>query len=150
MSQQIDRLRALLDDAENVVVLSHVRPDGDAVGSLLALALSLEERGKKVVPLLFDGVPARFQFLPGAGRIAQEMPSELDLLITVDCADLQRAGLSAQSEQPRRYACDRHELYAHAANDAPLKSNTNATAATMDATVKIGPVLVLARTGKPR
>jgi phosphoesterase RecJ-like protein len=128
VSQQIDRLRALLDEAENVVVLSHVRPDGDAVGSLLALALSLEERGKKVVPLLFDGVPARFQFLPGAGRITQEMPSELDLLITVDCGDLQRTGLSAEHNRQPDINIDHHPTNTHFAKINVVDSSASATA----------------------
>lgn len=128
MSKQIDRLRALLDEAANVVVLSHIRPDGDAVGSLLALALSLEERGKAVVPLLFDGVPARFQFLPGAGRIAQKMPSELDLLITVDCADLPRTGLSAEHNRQPDINIDHHPTNTHFAKINVVDPSASATA----------------------
>jgi phosphoesterase RecJ-like protein len=95
VSKQIDQLRALLDGAESIAILSHIRPDGDAVGSVLALSLSLAEHGKHVTPVLIDGVPERFRFLPAAETIVQTLPDGLDLLVAVDCADLQRTGLPA-------------------------------------------------------
>ncbi|HEY69107.1 MAG TPA: bifunctional oligoribonuclease/PAP phosphatase NrnA [Anaerolineae bacterium] len=100
MREKIKEVRALLDRAKTVTIIAHVRPDGDAVGSLLALTLSLEANGKHVVPVLADGVPARFLFLPGADQVQKNIPSETDLLITLDCADLERAGLS--EEHPRQ------------------------------------------------
>jgi len=93
VSKPVDQIRSLLKDASTVVVLSHVRPDGDAVGSMLALTLGLEESGKKTTPVLTDGAPLRFRYLPGAERISRKLPDEYDLLIAVDCADLQRTGL---------------------------------------------------------
>ncbi|HHD11256.1 MAG TPA: bifunctional oligoribonuclease/PAP phosphatase NrnA, partial [Deltaproteobacteria bacterium] len=47
------------------LVISHVNPEGDAVGSLLGLALALKEAGKDVVPYLEDPVPEVLRFLPG-------------------------------------------------------------------------------------
>ena len=100
MREQVEDVRALMEKAKTVTTIAHVRPDGDAVGSLLALTLSLEANGKKVVPVLADGVPARFRFLPAAGQVQRTIPREMDLLITLDCADLERAGLS--EEHPRQ------------------------------------------------
>jgi phosphoesterase RecJ-like protein len=100
VSNPVDQIRARLKGTSTAVVLSHIRPDGDAVGSMLALMLGLEELGKKVTPVLIDGAPQRFRFLPGAERITKALPEEFDLLIAVDCADLQRTGLS--SEHPRQ------------------------------------------------
>jgi phosphoesterase RecJ-like protein len=87
----------MLAPAHTVIVISHVRPDGDAVGSLLGLTLLLEAAGKKVTPILADGSPERFLFLPGADQI-QRMPREkADLLVAVDCSDAARLGVSEES-----------------------------------------------------
>jgi phosphoesterase RecJ-like protein len=53
----IEKAKAALNAAQRVIILSHERPDGDAVGSLLALTLSLERAGKNVTPVLLEGVP---------------------------------------------------------------------------------------------
>jgi phosphoesterase RecJ-like protein len=108
VKDQIEEARALLDSANDIVSIAHVRPDGDAVGSLLALTLSLEACGKHVVPVLEDGAPSRFQFLPGVDRIQRKIPSEADLLITLDCADLERAGLSEKDPQQPDINIDHH------------------------------------------
>lgn len=94
-----DEVRAaerLLAPAHTVLVISHVRPDGDAIGSLLALTLLLEAAGKKATPILADGAPARFSFLSGADRIRRAPQEQADLLIAVDCSDLARLGLSEE------------------------------------------------------
>ncbi len=100
MSKPVNQIHNLLKSTSTAVVLSHVRPDGDAVGSVLALTLSLEENGKTVFPVLFDGVPQRFRFLSGADRISKVLPDSFELLIAVDCADLPRTGLP--SDFPRQ------------------------------------------------
>ncbi|HUS83863.1 MAG: bifunctional oligoribonuclease/PAP phosphatase NrnA [Anaerolineales bacterium] len=88
----IEMARAAINAAQRVIILSHERPDGDAVGSLLALTLSLERVGKNVTPVLLEGVPSRFRFLPGADKVKTDIPSDGDLLILVDASDLQRTG----------------------------------------------------------
>ena len=55
-----DALRA----NQRFVIVSHVRPDGDALGSQLALVHSLRQMGKEVVAWNQDGAPAKFAFLP--------------------------------------------------------------------------------------
>jgi phosphoesterase RecJ-like protein len=97
---EVERGRALLDGARQVVVVSHERPDGDAAGSMLGLVLALRRRGQHAVPVLAGGLPSRYGFLPGAADVASSLPSEADLLVAVDCADLSRTGIPA--EQLRR------------------------------------------------
>jgi phosphoesterase RecJ-like protein len=96
------QVQDMLAEAMTIAIVSHERPDGDAIGSLLALTLSLEKAGKQVTPVLVDGVPGRFRFLPGAERVQRILPDEFKLLIFVDCAELERAGLppEALSEKP--------------------------------------------------
>ncbi|TEU00328.1 MAG: bifunctional oligoribonuclease/PAP phosphatase NrnA [Anaerolineales bacterium] len=93
----IEKAKAALSDAQRVIILSHERPDGDAVGSLLALSLSLERAGKNVAPVLLEGVPSRFRFLPGADKVTSDIPSDGDLLIFVDTADIQRTGFPVET-----------------------------------------------------
>jgi len=82
-----------LKSADKIVVASHISPEGDAIGSALALAMGLEKLGKQVEVICHNGLPKRYAFLPEADRI-KRMPSfEPELLVLVDCADLERADL---------------------------------------------------------
>lgn len=95
MMEEKAPISELIRQASQIVIVSHSRPDGDAVGSLLALTLSLEQAGKEVSALLADGAPGRFRFLPGASKIGSRMPPQTDLLIALDCAGEDRLGFSA-------------------------------------------------------
>jgi len=92
MKDELRRARERLTAARNLFVVAHERPDGDAIGSLLALTLALRSLGKQATPVLADGVPARFRFLPGASDVQSEFSAPCDCLVTVDCSDLQRLG----------------------------------------------------------
>jgi phosphoesterase RecJ-like protein len=83
-----DRLRA----AQKILITSHVRPDGDAVGSLLGLGLALQNAGKSVHMVLADGIPASFRYLKGSDKVRKEPDRDFDTFITVDCADFKRLG----------------------------------------------------------
>jgi bifunctional oligoribonuclease and PAP phosphatase NrnA len=88
----IEEITERLHAAKRVLVVSHVRPDGDAVGSALALGLALQNAGKNVQIALADGVPAMFQHLPGSEKIVTAPQGEVDTYITVDCAEFKRVG----------------------------------------------------------
>ena len=93
MNNQITgEIKNRLAAAEKVVIASHVRPDGDAIGSLLALGLALRDAGKTVDMVLVDGVPSSFRYLEGSDLIKKEPNGEYDTFITVDCADFKRVG----------------------------------------------------------
>lgn len=89
-------IRSLLADARRVLITSHIRPDGDAVGSVLGLGLALMAQGKVVHMVLADGVPHSFRHLAGSAAVHRSAPAEelhtYDLCVTVDSADLQRIG----------------------------------------------------------
>ncbi len=76
------------------VVLSHYRPDGDAIGSSLAVALALKKMGKSVRVLNEDPVPETLKFLPGSELVEQpgDEPVKADVVIAVDCATRERLG----------------------------------------------------------
>jgi len=74
-------------------VSTHVNPEGDAIGSLLALTLGLESLGMTVYPVLAEPLPPLYAFLPGAERLTTTLPSTLpDLGIAVDCDGSGRLG----------------------------------------------------------
>jgi phosphoesterase RecJ-like protein len=81
-----------LTKANKIVITSHVRPDGDAIGSLLGLGLALRDAGKSVQMVLADGVPYSFKYLEGSQLIKKEPRGDHDTFITVDCADFKRTG----------------------------------------------------------
>jgi phosphoesterase RecJ-like protein len=82
-------------NARYVVIVSHVHPDGDAIGSTLALYNTLKELGKKVA--LFnatqDELPREFGFLEGFSKIQSRLPKFFDLLVCCDCASFDRVGV---------------------------------------------------------
>ncbi len=81
-----------LKNAGSVVIFSHIRPDGDAVGSLLGLGLALQEAGKRVQMVLSDGVPSSFHHLPASDQVVRRPSGEYDLAVVVDCSDTLRVG----------------------------------------------------------
>jgi len=92
VASELDIIRERLQAAQNILLVSHIRPDGDAIGSLLAFGLALQETGKKVQMVLADGVPSSFRHLPGSGQVRKSAQGAFDLIIAVDCAELKRVG----------------------------------------------------------
>ncbi len=84
---------------QRFVILSHVRPDGDALGSQLALALSLEQLGKDVTVWNEDGLLEKYNFLPGGERLTRppREPRDFDVAIALDTATQNRLGTAAES-----------------------------------------------------
>jgi bifunctional oligoribonuclease and PAP phosphatase NrnA len=85
-----------IENSENLLLASHISPDGDAVGSLTALGLSLEILGKKVTFYSESAIPAVYRFLPATGRITRSINSrnEFDVAVILDCSTLDRVGNS--------------------------------------------------------
>jgi phosphoesterase RecJ-like protein len=81
-----------IDSSSRVLLVSHLRPDGDAVGSLLGLGLILADAGKAIQMVLEDGVPRTFRGLEGADQIDKEPDGIFDCSIVLDCSDLLRTG----------------------------------------------------------
>jgi phosphoesterase RecJ-like protein len=87
-------LQQLCTQQQRFLVISHVRPDGDAYGSTLGLAMSLKAMGKDVQVVNSDGLSPLFEFLPGSEGLTTTIPApESDrTIIAVDCADQKRLG----------------------------------------------------------
>jgi len=82
--------RDRIDRAEKIMVTAHIRPDGDAIGSILSLGLALREAGKQVEMVSKDGVPDDFKFLEGAADIKSKSEGGVDMVIALDSGDITR------------------------------------------------------------
>jgi len=80
---------------QRILIVSHIRPDGDAIGSLFGLGLALQNAGKDVQMVLADGLPASFRFLEGAKQVRTSPQGPFDLSVVVDCSDMERIGNAA-------------------------------------------------------
>jgi phosphoesterase RecJ-like protein len=87
ISEQIGRHRVFL-------ITAHERPDGDALGSELALCHMLRGLGKEVTIYNQDRTPENFHFLPGSDGIVHELPplEDFEVAIILDCSELKRVG----------------------------------------------------------
>ncbi|MBM4425913.1 MAG: bifunctional oligoribonuclease/PAP phosphatase NrnA [Chloroflexi bacterium] len=102
-------IKARLASANKILIAAHVRPDGDAIGSVLGLGLALRDAGKSVEMVLVDGVPSSFRYLEGSELIKKEPSGEYDTFITVDCADFKRVGKSFETYFPPDINIDHHK-----------------------------------------
>ncbi len=95
MARMYEQLYSRIQECGTIGVTSHFRPDGDAIGSTLALGLALQGMGKKVYMWNEDGVPSRYAFLEGVEQIMpapEEVPADLEMLVCVDTGDWKRLG----------------------------------------------------------
>ncbi len=90
--ENIQAFGDLVERADRILIISHTRPDGDAVGSLIGLGLIFEELGKEVNLVLADGVPKVFHHLPSYDRVFRQAAGVYDLIVVVDCSDIDRIG----------------------------------------------------------
>ncbi len=93
-----EKASSFVRGARSVLVLTHVGPDGDAIGSMLGLAHALQRLGKTVITAVDEGVPPDLAFLPGADSVRPTLDSvAVDLVIAVDCGDAPRMGAVGQA-----------------------------------------------------
>ena len=80
---------------QRFLICSHTRPDGDAVGSMLACAMLLKQMGKQADVVTADHIPVLYRRLPGASgiRSAAEVSGSYDAVVLLECDGLERAGL---------------------------------------------------------
>lgn len=86
----LDEILKEIKKAQNICVLAHESPDGDAIGSSLAFYHILKNMGKNV-EVLMKNLPETYMFLPGAEMIKEESSMEkIDMAIVVDCPEIKR------------------------------------------------------------
>lgn len=93
MTETIQNIVNEIRRNSSFLVTSHENPDGDAVGSSLALASFLRKIGKDVCVHLRDPVPELYAFLPGAETVSTHIPDrDFDVAFVLDIGELRRAG----------------------------------------------------------
>lgn len=94
----LQEIGAVLRAHQRFAILSHVRPDGDALGSQLGLALSLSKLGKTVMVRNEDGLLEKYSFLPGGEFLQTPLgePQDFDVAIALDTATQSRLGTATE------------------------------------------------------
>ncbi len=99
----VERILAAVRDGRRFCVAGHVRPDGDCVGSQLALALALQHAGKEVLVWNADPAPSKLKFLDPDGLLTSpHAGEEFDCVITTDVANPERLGAVGPCIERRR------------------------------------------------
>lgn len=110
----LQEFRQVIADAQKIVVIAHFRPDGDAIGSTIAMSEALRAQGKQVLSCNEDVVPEKLIFLPGTETIVPtpSEPVDADVLIVLDNGTWRRIGdrgMQALSKIPVRINIDHHQ-----------------------------------------
>lgn len=110
--QGLKKAQELIEKAKDVTVVCHVNPDGDCIGSMLALGLALKKLGKKVQMVSPDGIPKRYRFLAGADRVTRTTRKSPDLAVAVDCGSKDLLGKAFEVFKRARNTLeiDHHEI----------------------------------------
>ncbi len=108
----IDRILEAIREHQTFCIVGHVRPDGDCIGSQLALALALQNEGKRVTVWNQDAIPQKYKFLNTSGLFEKPKGGEqFDCVIATDCASFQRLGKAGDCIADRKLFIniDHHE-----------------------------------------
>ncbi|WP_105300236.1 DHH family phosphoesterase [Anaerococcus marasmi] len=90
--EKLDKFKELVDNAETIAIASHINPDGDNLGSTLALRKSLELYGKNVELLANDTIDDYLHFLPEKENYKEASRDAYDLFMILDCSEFDRIG----------------------------------------------------------
>jgi phosphoesterase RecJ-like protein len=91
----------LIEKHQRFAVTSHIRPDGDSLGSSLALFWILKGLGKDAEVIMCDHVPHAYERLPGTDlvRVVPDVDREYDAVFVIECSDVSRPGLPSLKDQ---------------------------------------------------
>lgn len=92
MEEIIREIADILKNEKNIALVSHIQPDGDAIGSILGLGLTLIKAGCQVQMVNPDGVPQTFAFLPGADLVRKDFLHVPETVVLMDSTGLDRIG----------------------------------------------------------
>ncbi|WP_029540986.1 bifunctional oligoribonuclease/PAP phosphatase NrnA [Selenomonas sp. AB3002] len=129
MQIDLKDIQAQLEKADKLIITSHIHPDGDAIGSCLALYHVLKGMGKEVQVVMDDHVPEIFDILPGFGEIQryEGQPLEADLVVLLD-ARPGREGRVCQAVSAPVLNIDHHAFNDMSADYAYVEPEASATA----------------------
>jgi len=112
LKHPMNNIIELLKNCRHVLVVSHINPDGDAVGSMMALGLALESLNIKTTLLNESAISDNYSFLPKSETIVSRMEDvrEYDAAVILDCGEIERVGKFAAAIQsiPQVVNIDHH------------------------------------------
>lgn len=90
----VEKIKTEIEQASEILVTTHIAPDGDALGSLTAVGQLLHKMGKQFDLVCDDGILRKFEYLPLAKEVRRRVDRKkiYDLMIAVDCGDEHRMG----------------------------------------------------------
>ena len=89
MDEVINQFRKTLDNAQNILLVTHKNMDGDGLASMLVMKDLLVKFGKQVTSFSADQVPESFSFLPGVSSVVSTLPSSNDFVVSLNCKTTQ-------------------------------------------------------------
>lgn len=98
LKETAEKIADLLNGSQRILVTAHVRPDGDAIGSVSGMAWSLKKAGKEVDVALVDGVPERFAFVTPPLEFSTEpvIKSDHEVILVLDTGEKNRTGIEIE------------------------------------------------------
>jgi phosphoesterase RecJ-like protein len=104
----------LIENKQKFAITTHVRPDGDGIGSSLGLCWLLRSLGKSAEVILSDEIPTAYRSLPGQQDIRRvdQVDAEYDAIFIIECSDIERPGI-AGLESEFTVNIDHHATSAH-------------------------------------
>lgn len=99
--RMLSQVVELIEKKQNFAITTHVRPDGDGIGSSLGLYWLLNSLGKNAEVILRDKIPDSYRKLPGADEIRQtdEVNGKYDAVFVIECSDVSRPGIKNLENQ---------------------------------------------------
>ncbi|MBQ8229607.1 MAG: bifunctional oligoribonuclease/PAP phosphatase NrnA [Clostridia bacterium] len=120
----LEKIANRIKQAKRIAIFTHMRPDGDAFGSALALSSALDSLGIFNEVCVETDIPSNLAFLDGLDKVRKKPQGEYDLLVTVDCSDEQRLGLLTEEFlTARRKKIDTVNIDHHISNNRFGKYN---------------------------
>ena len=131
----IDQLKASIDTAHSILLTVHVSPDGDAIGSMLAMYEALMVQGKAVRMVIDDVIPEKFSFLPLCSKIEPIESLETgyisDMLLILDASTFERIGEVGVRVSAPTFNIDHHISNSEFADGLYLRSDFSSTGETV-------------------
>ena len=124
MNYSLQEIANRIKQAKRVAIFTHMRPDGDAFGSSLALARAVRTLGLQAEVCVETDIPSNLSFLKGIDEVQKSPQTDYDLLITVDCSELTRLGaLTDEFGRATRKQVDTVNIDHHISNTRYAKFN---------------------------
>ena len=147
LEREFKKLEEIITTGKSFFLAGHLNPDGDTLGSMLAISSVLRRLGKKVFLFSSDPVPANLSFLPHAASInVGRLPPKkrFDAAILLECSTPQRGGdLSSVLERAGKVVnIDHHKTSQHYGDVNIVESRSSSTARSFSASII--PVLIAA------